>query len=64
MTSDEFVAACHRAGVTAIPWRVFDGTVAKMLEVEESTVRRWRIGRTPVPGPVRVALRLMGRPAS
>lgn len=60
MLPAEFVTAIHDAGVPRdMPRREQDRMVAAMLKVEESTVRRWYFGMTPIPGPVQVALDLM-----
>lgn len=62
MKCADFTTACRLAGVDfAQPARVIDATIAAMLEVEERTARRWRLGMTDAPGPVRVALRCMAR---
>jgi DNA-binding transcriptional regulator YiaG len=56
MTPDEFKAARLAAGLAT------QEAVAAALEVDRRTVGRWERGDVPVPGPVRVALRLMGSP--
>ena len=45
----------------ALPWREYDRAVAAMLEVEESTARRWRLGLSDVPGPAAMAASLHGQ---
>lgn len=56
MTPDDFRAALTRLGWT-------EAEAARRLETDERTIRRWKAGPDakggrPVPGPVRVALRL------
>jgi DNA-binding transcriptional regulator YiaG len=53
MTPEQFKAARVVAGLTT------QEAVADALEVDRRTVGRWERGEVPVPGPVRVALRLM-----
>jgi transcriptional regulator with XRE-family HTH domain len=53
MTPEQFKAARLAAGLTT------QEAVADALEVDRRTVGRWERGEVPVPGPVRVALRLM-----
>jgi DNA-binding transcriptional regulator YiaG len=52
MTADEFRAALEGLGLSQV-------AAAQALEVDARTVRRWALGEREVPGPVRVALRLM-----
>jgi DNA-binding transcriptional regulator YiaG len=52
MTADEFRAALDGLGLSQV-------AAAQALEVDARTVRRWALGEREVPGPVRVALRLM-----
>lgn len=56
MTPDEFKAARLAAGLAT------QQAAATALESDLRTVRRWENGERAVPGPVRVALRLMGSP--
>lgn len=56
MTPDEFKAARLAAGLAT------QQAAANALECDLRTVRRWENGERSVPGPVRVALRLMGSP--
>jgi DNA-binding transcriptional regulator YiaG len=53
MTPEQFKAARLAAGLAT------QEAVADALEVDRRTVGRWERGEVPVPGPVRVALRLM-----
>lgn len=56
MTPDEFKAARLAAGLAT------QQAAADALESDLRTVRRWENGERGIPGPVRVALRLMGSP--
>lgn len=55
MTPDEFKAARLAAGLPT------QQAAADALESDIRTVKRWEYGERPIPGPVRVALRLMRR---
>jgi DNA-binding transcriptional regulator YiaG len=52
MTAEEFRSAIEVLGLSQL-------AAAQALEVDARTVRRWALGEREVPGPVRVALRLM-----
>lgn len=52
MTPAEFSAAIAALGLSQL-------AAAEVLEVDPRTVRRWVAGDRDIPGPVRVALRLM-----
>ena len=52
VSADEFRDAIAALGMT-------QRDAARALEVDERTVRKWALGERSVPGPVRVALRLM-----
>jgi DNA-binding transcriptional regulator YiaG len=54
LSADEFRAALAALGLSQV-------AAASALEVDERTVRRWTAGERAIPGPVRVALRLMAR---
>jgi DNA-binding transcriptional regulator YiaG len=54
MSADEFRAALAALGLSQVE-------AASALEVDARTVRRWALGERAIPGPVRVALRLMAR---
>ena len=54
MTAEEFRAALASLGLSQV-------AAAAALEVDARTVRRWALGERAIPGPVRVALRLMAR---
>lgn len=56
MTPDEFKAARLAAGLPT------QQAAADALESDLRTVRRWENGERSIPGPVRVALRLMDSP--
>jgi DNA-binding transcriptional regulator YiaG len=56
MTPEEFKAARLAAGLPT------QQAAADALECDLRTVRRWENGERGIPGPVRVALRLMGSP--
>jgi len=56
MTPDQFKAARLAAGLAT------QQEAADALESDLRTVRRWENGERGIPGPVRVALRLMGLP--
>jgi DNA-binding transcriptional regulator YiaG len=45
------------AAIAALGWSQVEA--ARQLEVDARTVRRWVAGDREIPGPVRVALRLM-----
>lgn len=63
MTPEDYVKAVLAAGVKdGLPVQEFDRQVALLLQVNERTARRYRTGRTAIPGPVQVALRMMNRP--
>jgi DNA-binding transcriptional regulator YiaG len=53
MTPTEFKAARAAAGLMT------QQAAADALEIDRRTVGRWERGEVPVPGPARVALRLM-----
>ena len=55
MTADEYNQLCTTLGVTPT-WGV-----CKLLSVTPPTAWRWSTGRSPVPGPVAVALRTLAR---
>jgi DNA-binding transcriptional regulator YiaG len=60
MTAPDFMVALAAGGVDITrPVRALDAAVSALFEVDESTARRWRTGRQRVPGPARLALRLM-----
>lgn len=52
MTADEFRDAIEALELSQV-------AAAQALEVDARTVRRWALGEREIPGPVRVALRLM-----
>jgi DNA-binding transcriptional regulator YiaG len=52
LSADEFRAALAALGLSQVD-------AAAALEVDARTVRRWALGERSIPGPVRVALRLM-----
>jgi DNA-binding transcriptional regulator YiaG len=52
VSADEFREAIAALGMT-------QRDAARALEVDERTVRKWALGERAVPGPARVALRLM-----
>ena len=54
MSADEFREAIAKLGLTQVE-------AAAALESDPRTVRRWALGERAIPGPVRVALRLMAR---
>ena len=54
MKSDEFRAARKALGLT-------QAAMAAALESDLRTVQRWEAGERGVPGPVKVAIRLMRR---
>ena len=56
MTPEEFKAARQAVGLST------QQAAADALECDLRTVRRWENGERGIPGPVRVALRLMGSP--
>lgn len=55
LSADEFRAALAALGLSQV-------AAASALEVDERTVRRWIAGERAIPGPARVALRLMAAP--
>jgi len=52
MTGEEFAAAIERLGLSQVG-------AARMLNYDDSTVRRWISGRYAIPPPVGALLRLM-----
>lgn len=54
MSADEFRKVIADLGMTQVE-------AAAALEVDARTVRRWALGERAIPGPVRVALRLMAQ---
>ncbi|EHM01226.1 hypothetical protein HMPREF9946_02187 [Acetobacteraceae bacterium AT-5844] len=54
MSPKEFREALARLGMSQLQ-------AAKVLETDPRTVRRWALGESTIPGPVRVALRCMER---
>jgi DNA-binding transcriptional regulator YiaG len=57
MTAEEFRAALDGLGLSQI-------AAAEALDVDPRSVRRWATGERSIPGPVRVALRLMAASAA
>jgi len=56
----EYAAALRGAGIPAdLPLTEQDALAARLLRVNVRTVRRYRRGETPIPGPVEVALRCL-----
>ena len=53
MTADDFHQARAALGLT-------QAQMAEALESDLRTIQRWEGGERSIPGPVRVALRLMG----
>ncbi len=57
----EFETAIHEViGIEyGLPRRETDRKLSDLFKVEEITARRWRLGATPIPGPVELAIELM-----
>jgi hypothetical protein len=61
MTPKDYVAAVLAVGVKeGLPVQEFDRQAALLLQINERTARRYRTGKVVIPGPVQVALRVMG----
>lgn len=60
LTPPDYLAALHAAGIPdGLPVLELDRQAARLLEIDDHTARRYRCGYTPIPGPVRVALRAL-----
>jgi hypothetical protein len=61
VTSREYLAALLRAGIAEnLPVLEMDRRAARLLRIDERTARRYRNGESPIPGPVQIALKMMG----
>ena len=57
MSADDYLAALAAIGIPqTLPVHELDRQAAELLRINERTARRYRRGKTAIPGPVEAAL--------